>query len=381
VTLESTSATTFTVTNTGETGSLSIASATVSAGPFLKTADTCTGASLAASEDCEIDVVYNPIELGASAAILEVNTNAANGTEKIAGLTGAGVDGVTVTGNLDPGTFDFGGVEIGEPQTATFTLSRTGGTGALEILDAAVSGPPFLIVSDSCAGAFLTDDETCVVEVEYSPPIDGAFAGTLTVVTNATDGTKKIAGLNGTSSSQDASTTDSSGVLGFSAAEYEFGEDIGVATMVVLRSDGSTGAVSVDYTTSDGTASVASGDYVETSSPPDPPLSWEDGDSSPKMITVEIPEPAEPGKNRRFAVILSNATGGAVLGETSVAQVDIGVTENVGSLDAGIELSEGGDSGCSFAPRTSGSSPVDALIAMACFFGLVVFRIRRRTPR
>ncbi len=56
-----------------------------------------------------------------------------------------------------------------------------------------------------------------------------------------------------------------------------------VAALEVSRTDGSTGPVTVDYATADGTAQ-AGVDYM----PPTGTLSWEDGDTAPKTIMVPL---------------------------------------------------------------------------------------------
>ena len=374
VTVGSLSTSPFTITNTGGTGNLTIASATVSAGSFLKTSDACTGASLALGNTCTIDVAFNPTAVGASAATLTVLTNATNGTTKIAGVTGNGVTGATVTGSVAPVSFNFGSVPVGSPSITTFTISRTGGTGNLTIASAAVSGLPFLITSDTCTGASLPALGTCTIDVEYNPTAAGTFAGTLTVVTDATNGNKKIAALNGTSPASPSPSPTSPGTIAFSSAEYAFNENIGTATIFVLRAGGSAGAVTVNYTTADGTASAANGDYVATSSPPNSPLSWEDGDASPKTIAIVIPSHPSTQESKEFSLILSGATGGATLGDASIA--------SVGLVGEGSSTSTGG--GCALSSSAIRNPLADVAGMIVILVGLVVWRhraMRRLTIR
>ena len=53
-------------------------------------------------------------------------------------------------------------------------------------------------------------------------------------------------------------------MLHFSAASYSVVENQGTATITVTRTNGSTGSVSVNYATSNGTATAGS-DYTATS--------------------------------------------------------------------------------------------------------------------
>jgi hypothetical protein len=84
---------TVTVTDTG-TAPLAIGTVTVSgpdAGVFSKTADSCSGATLAPSASCAIDVTFAPDRTGGRAATLTIPSNAPGGPASVA-LSGTGVD-------------------------------------------------------------------------------------------------------------------------------------------------------------------------------------------------------------------------------------------------------------------------------------------------
>ena len=86
----------------------------------------------------------------------------------------------------------------------------------------------------------------------------------------------------------------------------------------VSRSASSSGEVTVDYQTSDGTA-TGGNDYTAVSDT----LTWPDGDSDPKTITVPILQDALPEGPETFTVELLNPTGGAVLGAIDTTEVTI----------------------------------------------------------
>jgi len=88
-------------------------------------------------------------------------------------------------------------------------------------------------------------------------------------------------------------------------------------TIAVGRVAGSSGAVSVNYATADGSA-LAGRDYTTAGGT----LSWNAGDTSPKSITVVLTGAAFSG-TRSFTVTLSNPTGGAALGTPSSATATI----------------------------------------------------------
>ncbi len=140
------------------------------------------------------------------------------------------------------------------------------------------------------------------------------------------------------------------GNLAFSSASYSVGEGGGTATITVTRTGGSTGAVSVQYATSNGSATSGAGnDYTATSGT----LNWADGDSASKTFNVPILEDSSQESNETVTLTLSNAGGGASLASPAVATLtildneqpsvsigDVSVTEgNAGTINAVFTVS------------------------------------------
>jgi hypothetical protein len=107
------------------------------------------------------------------------------------------------------------------------------------------------------------------------------------------------------------------GILKLSAATYSVGEGDGSLTVTVDRVGGSAGAVSVDYATVDGTATVGS-DYTAASGT----LNFASGVTS-ATFSITILEDTVYEANETFTVSLSNPQGGATLGTPSTATVTI----------------------------------------------------------
>ena len=108
------------------------------------------------------------------------------------------------------------------------------------------------------------------------------------------------------------------GSLQFYQATYSVNEGIGSKTITVSRTGGSDGSVSVDYAINDGTA-TSGNDYSATPGT----LSWNDGDSSNKLITVNIIDDNNQESSENFNLTLSNATGDATIGSRNNAVVRI----------------------------------------------------------
>ncbi|RLG70150.1 MAG: hypothetical protein DRO11_06645, partial [Methanobacteriota archaeon] len=173
-------------------------------------------------------------------------------------------------------------------------------------------------------------------------PRTGVFEGATTTITG---GGNVSLGPPPSSSSEDwvvliEKIGVSPGMFQFSASYYSITEgDSGTKTLTVnvTRTGGTVGAVSVDYNTSDGSATLGDNDYENTSST----LNWANGDSSNKTFTVTVNGDTDVENSEYFNLILSNPTGGATLGpqNTAIAMINdddgttsMGVFQEVGGL-------------------------------------------------
>jgi Calx-beta domain len=112
------------------------------------------------------------------------------------------------------------------------------------------------------------------------------------------------------------------GSLQFSQTNYDTAEgDSGFhdVTITVTRTCGSDGTVSVQYATSDGTATVADNDYVAASGT----LNWNAGDATDKTFTVTVKGDAVPESNETVNLGLTSPTGGATLGNPNPGTLTI----------------------------------------------------------
>lgn len=107
-------------------------------------------------------------------------------------------------------------------------------------------------------------------------------------------------------------------VVEFAKASYITWENSGSITVTVNRANSSSGAVSVQYATSDGLA-VAGTNYTAANGT----LSWADGDTSPKQIVIPVLNDGVADWDKDFQIFLSNPTGGAILGGNDNALVAV----------------------------------------------------------
>jgi ribosomal protein L35AE/L33A len=109
------------------------------------------------------------------------------------------------------------------------------------------------------------------------------------------------------------------GTLQFSMAKYSADEDVRLLTIAVNRINGTDGAVSVEFATTDGSA-TAGKDYIGISSVP---LSWSDGDNSDRTLSITILNDSDYEDDETFNLTLSNPTGGAIIGDPGIAEATI----------------------------------------------------------
>lgn len=109
------------------------------------------------------------------------------------------------------------------------------------------------------------------------------------------------------------------GSLELSDDAYSVPQNAGSLTVSVNRTGGSSGAISVGYASSNGTA-VGGKDFTAASGV----LKWADGDAAPKSFSVPISNTTPFVDSKTFSVALTSAAGsGAMMGTPSNATVTI----------------------------------------------------------
>jgi Calx-beta domain/Kelch motif len=121
-----------------------------------------------------------------------------------------------------------------------------------------------------------------------------------------------------TNNNQRLACTDN-GSIQFSQSDYFYSEtNVNNAVITVTRTGGSAGAVSVQYSTSNITATAGS-DYTSVSNT----LSWSNGDSTSKTFIVPITNDTIYESEETVRLTLSNFMGGAVPGSPNPATLHI----------------------------------------------------------
>jgi hypothetical protein len=231
---------------------------------------------------------------------------------RVGGISGA----VSVTVATSNGTATAGADYTAVTQVVTFAAGQTTATVSVPILeDALVEG-----------------NET--VNLALSAPTGGAVLGVqTTAVLTITD--------------NDAAQP---GVIQFESATYSVGEPDLSATVTLIRTGGSDGAVSVTVTTSNGTA-TAGADYTAVTQV----VTFAAGQAT-ATVSVPILDDLLLEGPETVNLALSAPTGGATLGSPTTAVLTIADDETAGEIrfgDPTYSVIEGGGAATIFLIRTS----------------------------
>ncbi|NDD38770.1 MAG: hypothetical protein EB082_10245, partial [Verrucomicrobia bacterium] len=226
---------------------------------------------------------------------------------------------LTITENDSQLSFSSGAFSVAENGTnAVVTVVRLGGTNELVFVDyftAGITATPLLDFTNvSGTLTFLpgVSTQTFLVPVVDDILVEGSETVAL-FLTNA--GPIGIAAVGGVTNST-LTIVDNDfgvGVLGFAATNFNALENAGFAVITVVRTNGSSGAVTVTFATVDGVGNATPGvDYLSTNGI----LTFGDGETSKTFNVPIIDDPLVEGPET-VALQLVATTGGAGLGLTN----------------------------------------------------------------
>ena len=113
------------------------------------------------------------------------------------------------------------------------------------------------------------------------------------------------------------------GTISFVSSAVTVAEADTSVDLIVMRSSGADGSVSVDYTLLAGTAQLGS-DVVDQSGT----LQWDSGDDSNRVIQVQINADTQPESDEQFSVVLTNALPLGDALQIDVGQATVTITDS-----------------------------------------------------
>lgn len=200
--LQSTSAQTLTVQNTGGT-TIPINSLTVS-GDYALTTTCPTGGTLAAGASCTIRVNFTPSSVGTRSGVITL-THYADVRPNLVSVTGAGA---TPNYTLLPGSLNFGEQAVGSSSAAKSVTLQNTSSGPLPVSAIIVSGE--YNQTHNCPTT-LAASTSCTIFVTFAPQANGVRNGTLTVTLHPTLSPSSVTltgmGINGPTSTPTPTVT------------------------------------------------------------------------------------------------------------------------------------------------------------------------------
>ena len=223
--------------------------------------------------------------------------------------------------------------------TATITVNRVGGTiGVVGVTYTTSDGTATSAVDYSAASGTLSwaDGDGAPKTFNISITDDALIEGDETVNIALSSPTGGVA--LGAPSSAVLTIVDDETTLQLSAATTTVNEDGGFVTLTVTRAGTTTGAVSVNIATSDGTA-TGGADYATASGT----LSWGAGDGAPKTFNVTILDDVLVEGDETINIALGGPTGGATVGSPAGAVLTI--LDNDSAVQLGAATASVSESG------------------------------------
>ena len=206
------------------------------------------------------------------------------------------------------------------PTAGQFTVSRTGGTTSPLTVNYTIGGTATNTTDyASLSGSVIIGAGSATALITVTPVDDALFEGSETVILTLSANAAYTVGSpdNATVTIADNDPAPA-GTLQFSASSYTVDENGGVAVITVTRTDGSSGAVSVTFATSDSTA-LSGSDYTAVLQT----VNFGNGDTASKTVNISIINDGVLEPDETVNLTLSDATGGAVLGVPHTAVLTI----------------------------------------------------------
>jgi hypothetical protein len=266
----------------------------------------------------------------------------------------------------------------------TITVNRVGGSSGAAVVTygtfdgSAAAGTDYTASSGTLIWADGdTTPRTITLSIIPGGPGGRSFAFALLSVSGADFGTPIDAAI---------AISPATGSVALSAANYSVAASAGAVTVIVNRVGGSTGSAIATYGTFDGSA-IAGADYA----PSFGTLTWANGDSSARVITVPIIPGATVGGN--FTIALLSVSGAAfgtpidatvaispATGAVALSAANYGVAANAGAVTVTVNR-VGGSIGSAVATYGTFDGSAIAGTDYAPSFGTLTWADGDATPR
>ncbi len=332
-TLNSTSiAQAVTVRNTGgqplTLGAIGISGANA-AEYMIGAASTCsTGTVLNGGANCNLQVTFRPTVAGARSAQLSIAHNA-TASPALVSLTGTGTATPQPAISVSVTTLSFGTISVGQKSAAQAATLTNSGEAPLTLASLTLGGASssdFALAGNCASGTTVAAGGTCTMQLTFAPTTVGARSATLTVASNAANGSPVVA-------------------LSGSGVQYAIAVN---PASVALQSTVGTMSASVQAVVTNSGASPITLSSITIAGP----FVMQPGSNA----CGEGPMDLIPGQACSVYVAFMPAAAGPATGEVTIASASLTVPTRI-ALTAQASAQDAAASNSSTAPSSSASSP------------------------
>jgi hypothetical protein len=193
---QSSSAQTFTVSNTGNSNLVIGTISSSNNAEFAISNDNCSGQSIAPSGSCTLQVTFSPTTYGSRTSTLSVSSNDPDTPNFNIILNGTGQ--ASNIGVIPASPVDFGSVNVGQSSSPqTLTVSNTGNSNLVIGTISSSNNAEFVMSNDNCSGQSVAPSGSCTLQVIFSPVANGSRASEMQIPSNDPDAAIFAIALNG----------------------------------------------------------------------------------------------------------------------------------------------------------------------------------------
>jgi trimeric autotransporter adhesin len=292
-------------------------------------ASTCsTGTVLSGGANCNLQVTFRPTVAGARSAQLSIAHNATASPALVA-LTGTGTATPQPAVSVSVTTLSFGTISVGQKSAAQAAMLTNSGEAPLTLASLTLGGTSssdFALAGNCASGATVAAGGTCTMQLTFAPTAVGARSATLTVASNAANGSPVVA-------------------LSGSGVQYAIAVN---PASVALQSTVGTMSASVQAVVTNSGASPITLSSITIAGP----FVMQPGSNA----CGEGPMDLIPGQACSVYVAFMPATAGPATGEVTIASASLTVPTRI-ALTAQASAQDAAASNSSTAPSSSASSP------------------------
>ena len=290
---------------------------------------TCaTGTVLSGGANCTLQVTFRPTVAGARSAQLSIAHNATASPALVA-LTGTGTATPQPAVSVSVTTLSFGTISVGQKSAAQAAMLTNSGEAPLTLASLTLGGTSssdFALAGNCASGATVAAGGTCTMQLTFAPTTVGARSATLTVASNAANGSPVVA-------------------LSGSGVQYAIAVN---PASVALQSTVGTMSASVQAVVTNSGASPITLSSITIAGP----FVMQPGSNA----CGEGPMDLIPGQACSVYVAFMPATAGPATGEVTIASASLTVPTRI-ALTAQASAQDAAASNSSTAPSSSASSP------------------------